>query len=77
MALGTGIFLIVVGAILTWGVNLISDSVNLDVIGYICMVAGVIALVLSVWMNAQRGKSTHHEVLETKKTEVAPPAPQA
>jgi divalent metal cation (Fe/Co/Zn/Cd) transporter len=76
MALGTGIFLIVVGAILRWGVTADPASVNLDAIGYICMVAGVIALGLSVWMNAQRGKSTHHEVLETKKTEVTPPAPQ-
>ncbi len=75
MALGTGIFLIVVGAILRWGVGLKFDSVNLNNIGYICMAAGVIALGLSVWMNAQRGKSTHHEVMETKATEVAPPPP--
>ncbi len=77
MALGTGIFLIVLGAILSWGVTDNLDSINLVVIGYICMSAGVIALGLSVWMNAQRGKSTHHEVMETKKTEGTPPAPQA
>ncbi len=77
MALGTGIFLIVLGAILSWGVTDSLAGVNLAVIGYICMSAGVIALGLSVWMNAQRGKSTHHEVMETKAPEVTPPSPQA
>jgi hypothetical protein len=77
MALGTGIFLIVVGAILSWGVTATFASLNLVVIGYICMTAGVIALGLSVWMNAQRGRTTHHEVMETKSTPAAPPAPQA
>jgi hypothetical protein len=33
------------------------------------MVAGVIALGLSMWLNAQRSKTTHHEVVETKNTE--------
>jgi divalent metal cation (Fe/Co/Zn/Cd) transporter len=74
MALGTGIFLLVLGAILSWGVTDNLANVNLVVIGYICMAAGVIALGLSVWMNAQRGKSTHHEVMETKNTDVAPKA---
>lgn len=74
MALGTGIFLIVLGAILSWGVSAVFTSVNLVVIGYICMAAGVIALGLSVWMYSQRGKSTHHEVMETKSAEVPPPA---
>jgi divalent metal cation (Fe/Co/Zn/Cd) transporter len=72
MALGTGIFLIVLGAILSWGVTDNLASVNLAVIGYICMGAGVIALGLSMWMNAQRGKTTHHEVMETKRPEVTP-----
>jgi hypothetical protein len=69
MALGTGIFLIVLGAVLSWGVTDTLTSVNLAVIGYICMVAGVIALGLSMWLNAQRSKTTHHEVVETKNTE--------
>jgi hypothetical protein len=76
MALGTGIFLIVVGAILSWGVKDNVESVNFVVIGYICMAAGVIALALSMWMNAQKGRTTHHEVMETKKGEVPPPTSQ-
>ena len=65
MALGTGITLLVIGAILSWGVADNVESVNFVVIGYICMAAGVLALALSLWTNAQRGKTTHREVLET------------
>jgi len=72
MALGTGIFLIAVGAILSWGVSDHVANVNFVVIGYILMGVGVLALGLSVWLNAQRTKTTHHEVIETKKTEVPP-----
>jgi hypothetical protein len=75
MALGTGIFLIVLGAILSWGVTDNLASVNLVVIGYVCMAAGVIALGLSMWLNAQRGRTTHHEVVETKAPVVAPAPP--
>lgn len=72
MALGTGLFLIVVGAVLSFGVKDTLDAVNLPVIGYICIAAGVIALILSMVLNAQRSKSTHHEVIEHKD---APPPP--
>ena len=65
MALGTGITLLVIGAILSWGVADNVENVNFVVIGYICMGAGVIALALSLWTNSQRGKTTHHEVVET------------
>ena len=69
MALGTGIFLLALGAILSWGVSDRVENVNFVVIGYILMGAGAIALALSVWLNAQRTKTTHHEVVETKNTE--------
>jgi hypothetical protein len=76
MALGTGITLIVLGAILSWGVSDNVENVNFVVIGYICMGAGVLALALSLWTNAQRGKTTHREVLETNRPSVAPPTNQ-
>lgn len=74
MALGTGIFLIVVGAVLSFGVKDNVDWVNMPVVGYICMGAGVIALVLSLIMNAQRSKTTHREVIERKGDPTPPPA---
>ena len=48
MYIGLGIFLIVVGAILTFALNASVDAVNLGAIGWICMAAGVLAIVLSL-----------------------------
>jgi Na+/proline symporter len=48
MYIGVGIFLIVVGAILTFALNASTDVVNLGVIGWICMAAGLLAILLSL-----------------------------
>jgi hypothetical protein len=48
MGIGTGIFLIAVGAILRWGVSDAVEGVNLPVIGLILMIVGVIGLVVSL-----------------------------
>jgi len=48
MYIGVGIFLIVVGAILTFALNASTDVVNLGMIGWICMAAGVLAILLSL-----------------------------
>jgi hypothetical protein len=49
MTIAGGIFLIVVGAIIRWGVNLHIRHVNEDLIGLILIVAGVIGLVLALF----------------------------
>lgn len=64
MAIGSGIFLIVVGAILAFAVNTSVEAVDLAVIGYICMGAGVLAIILSLIINAQRSNSAHTERIE-------------
>ena len=48
MYIGLGIFLIVVGAILAFALNASVDAVNLGMIGWICMAAGVLAILLSL-----------------------------
>ena len=48
MGLGVSIFLIAVGAILTWAVNATVSGLELDTIGVILMVVGVLGLVLSM-----------------------------
>lgn len=49
MGLGTGIFLMAVGAVLTWGVNTDSTSnFNIDTIGMILFVIGIVATLLSL-----------------------------
>lgn len=55
MYIGLGIFLIVVGAILTFALNASVDVVNLELIGWIFIIAGVLAIVLSLVVTNRRG----------------------
>jgi cobalamin synthase len=76
MGIGGGITLIVVGAILAFAVSDSVDAINLAMIGYICMAAGVLALIISLVLNAQRTNTTHREVIE-RHDDRRPPAPPA
>ena len=64
MALGSGIFLIVVGAILAFAIKDSWDAVDLTVVGYICIAAGALAIIISLIVNAQNRKTTHTEVID-------------
>ena len=77
MGIGGGIALIVIGAILSFGVSDAIDGINLTVIGYICMGAGVIALILAIVLNSQRSHTSHTAVVEQRTTPNAPAAPAA
>ncbi|MFI2104077.1 DUF6458 family protein [Isoptericola sp. NPDC019693] len=60
MGIGTGIFLIVVGAILAFAIAPDTwEVVNLNIVGYICMGAGVLALILGLVYNRQRAHTSH------------------
>jgi hypothetical protein len=54
MKIGSSIFLIAVGAILSFAVADNLQGVDLTMIGYILMGAGVLALILSLLMNRPR-----------------------
>jgi len=64
MGIGGGIFLIVVGAILAFAVSDALQGVDLGMIGYICMAAGVLTLIIALVVNAQRTNTSHREVIE-------------
>jgi len=64
MGIGGGIFLIVIGAILAFAVKDSISGVDLSMIGYICIGAGVLVLILAIVMNAQRSNTSHREVIE-------------
>ncbi|GGM32270.1 MULTISPECIES: DUF6458 family protein [Micromonospora] len=51
MGIGTSIFLLAVGAILTFAVNASVGGVDLDIVGWILMAAGVLGLIMTaaVW----------------------------
>lgn len=46
MGIGVGIFLIVVGAIMTFALDVTVAGIDLDVVGWILMLAGVAGLIL-------------------------------
>ena len=56
---GSGIALLVIGAILSFAVRDSISGVNLTVIGYICMGAGVLAIILGLVTNAQASRRTN------------------
>ena len=78
MGLGASLFLIAAGAILKWGVTGSVAGVNLDAIGWILMVVGIIGLVLSMifWSSwggfaggvagGRTSRKAHRPVLRTR-----------
>ncbi|KAB1912146.1 DUF6458 family protein [Micromonospora sp. AMSO31t] len=78
MGIGTSIFLIAVGAILTFALNASVGGVDLDVVGWILMAAGVLGLIMTtlVW-GRRREVVTTAEPVEYRRAEerrdVTPP----
>jgi hypothetical protein len=56
---GSGIALIVIGAILAFAVRDSVPGVDLSLIGYICLGAGVLAVILGLVTNAQATRRTN------------------
>ncbi|PZF90601.1 DUF6458 family protein [Micromonospora deserti] len=56
MGIGTSIFLIAVGAILTFALDMSLGGINLDVVGWILMAAGVLGLIMTtlIWGRRRR-----------------------
>ena len=63
MGIGIGILLLVIGLILLFAIKEFPDSlqevVDPTTVGWILVIAGVLALVLGLVMNNQRSKTTH------------------
>ncbi|TDB72201.1 hypothetical protein E1165_20840 [Micromonospora sp. KC723] len=78
MGIGTSIFLLAVGAILTFALNASIGGVNLDVVGWILMAAGALGLIMTtlVW-GRRRTVVTTDQPVEYRRVEerrdVAPP----
>jgi hypothetical protein len=54
MSIGVGIFLMVVGAVLAFAVRDTWDVVNLQVVGYILLLAGLAGILLSFYITNRR-----------------------
>lgn len=48
MGMGVAIFLVAVGAILTWAVDVQADGVDLTTVGVILMIVGLVGALLSL-----------------------------
>ena len=67
MGIGLGVTLLVVGAILKF-TNLDSNllNTNLDMVGIILMIGGLLALIMGVIQNGQRANTSHTTVTERR-----------
>jgi hypothetical protein len=57
MGIGAGVFLIAVGAILTFALDLEVSGINLDAVGVILMLAGLIGIAVDLAIFAPRRRS--------------------
>ncbi|MBC3760741.1 DUF6458 family protein [Quadrisphaera oryzae] len=64
MGLGTGIFLLVAGAVLAFAVRDGVSAVDLTAVGWICMGAGALSLVLVLATGRRRGRVTSTTYVE-------------
>lgn len=67
MSLGLGIVLFAIGAILAFALNLTVDWIDLQMVGYILMIAGAVVIVLGIILLARRRRS-----VSTRQTSVDP-----
>ena len=64
MGIGVGILLLVIGLILLLDViedfpDAIENVIEVDTLGWICLIVGILAIVLALVMNRQRSRTTH------------------
>jgi hypothetical protein len=57
MSIGLGVVLFVIGAILAFALNFQVDWVNLDLVGYILMGAGVVVFLIGIVLLARRRRT--------------------
>ena len=63
MGIGVSIFLMAVGAVLAFAVNVEADGFNINTVGIILMIVGALGLLASMVIFGNRGDRT--EVVET------------
>jgi uncharacterized membrane protein YedE/YeeE len=74
VTIGGSIALIVIGAILRWGVTWKPTNVDLQVIGVILMIAGVVGLIISITLIATRRRGRESAEVYEERRYTEPPA---
>ncbi len=65
MGIGVSLFLIAIGAILTWAVDYTAQGIDINAVGAILMVVGVIGLLMSLLFWSSFAPFNRREVIET------------
>jgi hypothetical protein len=75
MGLGASIFLIALGAILAFAVNYSISGLDINVVGVILMIVGVIGIItyVAVWAPRRRRMRTDGAVVEERRLYDEPP----
>ena len=71
MGIGTGIVLIIIGLVLMFALKFNLPFVSDDVLGMILLVGGVVAIILTLVLNAQRSRTRH---MQENRSDVPPPS---
>ncbi|MGI8702751.1 MAG: DUF6458 family protein [Nocardioidaceae bacterium] len=61
MGLGLGIVLVVAGAVLMWALDVNITYVDDDTLGLILFIVGILAIILSLILTMQQGRTKHVE----------------
>jgi hypothetical protein len=67
MGIGVSIFLIAVGAILAFAVNFDVSGLDINVVGYILMIVGVIGLIMTAFIWGPRRSAARSDVVEERR----------
>jgi len=61
MGIGGSIFLLALGAILAFAVNAEFSGIDINVVGYVLMLAGLIGLIVTIWFWNSRRRTVVQE----------------
>lgn len=67
MGIGVSIFLIALGAILAFAVNFAVSGLDINVVGYILMIVGVIGLIMTAFIWGPRRTAARRDVVEERR----------
>ena len=71
--IGGSVFLVVVGAILTWAVTVEVEGFNIQLAGLILFVVGILGLFASIFMWVTRRRCEDEEITTTTRHRDVPP----
>lgn len=76
MGIGVGVVLLVIGAIFYFALDVNLPFVSDNVLGIILMLAGLLAIILALVMNAQRSRTRHVQETRVQDNRYQDPPPQ-